>query len=154
MSGMPFSYTLRLFYIPAILMILGGLLATSGLIVSKKPDAKEALAKLTPYQGIIGVALLGYCAYYWITWLEMFKGAMHFSPILPSLTFLAWFIGGLLLGFILGMPQIAKWIPGESNAETKVVELQQKLLPFQTIFGIIGLVDGLLLFLYGAGILK
>ena len=60
----------------------------------------------------------------------------------------------IVLGFILGMPQIAAWIPGDSDVETKVVNVQKKLLPFQTIFGAIGVVAGLLLILTGAGILK
>jgi hypothetical protein len=33
------------------------------------------------------------------------------------------------------MPQIAKWIPGESAAETKATELSKKLAPFQLILG-------------------
>ena len=44
--------------VAAIIAILGGLIAASSLIVSKKPNAKELLDKLAPFQGIIGVILL------------------------------------------------------------------------------------------------
>ena len=39
-------------------ILLGGLLAASSLIVQKQPNAKELIAKLVPFQGIIGIILL------------------------------------------------------------------------------------------------
>ena len=141
-----------IFYIPGILIFLAGVLAASGLILSKRPDAKEMINKITPYQGLIGVALLGYGVYYWVTWHAAFSASLHFKPLLGSLTMLAFFFDSLLLGLILGAPLIGKWAGG-GNAD-KVANMQQKLVPFQTIFGVIGLVDGLLMILYGAGILK
>ena len=39
----------------AIIAILGGILAASSLIIAKKPNAKELIDKLTPYQGWIGL---------------------------------------------------------------------------------------------------
>ena len=139
-------------YIPGILIFLAGVLAASGLILSKRPDAKEMINKITPYQGLIGVALLGYGVYYWITWHVFFSAALHFKPVLPSLTMLAFFFDSLLLGLILGAPLIGKWAGG-GNAD-KVADMQKKLVPYQTILGVIGLVDGLLLVLMGAGIIK
>ncbi len=47
--------------ITAIVAILGGLIAASGLIVAKKPNAKELLDKLTPYQGCVGFPFLVQC---------------------------------------------------------------------------------------------
>jgi len=137
-----------------ILILLGGIIAASGIILAKKPDAKDLLNKITPYQGFIGVALLGFGVYDIITSIDLFKAVLHFKPMLLSLTLLGWFFGSIILGFILGMPQIAKWIPGESDAEQKVVNIQKKLVPFQGIFGIIGLVDGVLLLLFQLSILK
>ena len=46
-------------WITGLLCIIGGVLAASSLILSKRPDAKKALDKIAPFQGIIGVALLG-----------------------------------------------------------------------------------------------
>ena len=44
--------------INALVLIAGGILAASGLIIAKKPDAKQLIDKLMPYQAIIGVVLL------------------------------------------------------------------------------------------------
>ncbi len=43
-----------------ITLIVLGILAAPSLLLSKKPDAKEMLDKITPYQGWIGLA---FCAY-------------------------------------------------------------------------------------------
>lgn len=140
------------FYIRGALLLVGGIIALSGLILAKRPDAKEMLSKITPYQGFIGVGLLGYGV------LDLVRNLSHLGAVakMPPLIMLGlygWFFGSIVLGFILGMPQIAAWIPGESSAEQKVVSIQKKLLPFQTIFGAIGAVAGILLILTGAGIL-
>ena len=42
----------------ALLVIAGGILAAAGLIISKKPDAKQLIDKLVPYQAFIGVAMV------------------------------------------------------------------------------------------------
>jgi hypothetical protein len=44
--------------INALLLIVGGILALSGIIVANQPNAKNVIDKLVPYQAIIGVALL------------------------------------------------------------------------------------------------
>ena len=41
-----------------LLLILGGVVACSGLIVAKKPDAERILAKIAPFQALIGLALI------------------------------------------------------------------------------------------------
>ena len=45
-------------YLFTVVLILGGVLGCAGLIVAKKPDAKELIGKLQPFQAVIGVALL------------------------------------------------------------------------------------------------
>jgi hypothetical protein len=135
-----------------ILILLGGILAASGLILAKKPDAKDLLNKIVPYQGLIGVALLGYGLFDLITNLDLFKMVLHFKPMLFSLTLLGWFVGSIILGIILGTPVIGKYAGGGN--EEKVMNMQKKLLPFQTLFGIIGIAVGALLLLYQLNILK
>ncbi len=46
-----------------ITLIILGILAAPSLLLSKKPNAKELLDKITPYQGWIG---LGFC--FWGLW--------------------------------------------------------------------------------------
>ena len=124
-----------------LLLVLCGFLGMSGLIIAKKPSAKELVNKLTPYQAIMGVVLLVWSIY----WFFHIGPSLFFklpSGGLPGLTAFFGIISGILLGFFFGMPQVAKWIPGESNAETKALELSKKLAPFLTVLGIVGFVCG------------
>ena len=41
-----------------LITIAGGLLAASNLIIARKPNAKDLIDKLTPYQGWIGIVML------------------------------------------------------------------------------------------------
>src|SRR5882762_4085090 len=120
--------------INALVLIAGGLLAASGLIVAKKPDAKQLIDKLMPYQAIIGVALLVFGV---LNLLRLLGGLMTLLTHFPlfGLTVLAMTVTSILLGFMFGMPQIAKWMPGESKTEQKGMELSKKLAPFQGILG-------------------
>jgi hypothetical protein len=138
--------------INALVLIAGGLLAASGLIVAKKPDAKQLIDKLVPYQAIIGVALLVFGV---LNLLRLLGGLMTLLTHFPlfGLTVLAMTVTSILLGFMFGMPQIAKWMPGEGQTEQKGMELSRKLAPFQGVLGIIGIVAALLMLLYRFGIL-
>jgi len=75
------------------------------------------------------------------------------SPLL-GITLIGALWGAIVLGFLFGMPQIAKWMPGESGAETKAMDLSKKLAPFQTIIGVIVLASGVLMLLFQLRILK
>lgn len=137
-----------------ILMLAGGILGISGLIVAKKPDAKAMIEKLVPFQAFIGVGLLvmGIWSMLQIGPITMFR-LISIVP-LPALVIICGSYGSILLGFLFGMPQIAKWIPGESNAETKAMELSKKLAPFQLILGAVVLFAGVFSLLYQLRILK
>jgi hypothetical protein len=139
-------------FVNALLLIAGGLLATSALIVAKKPDAKQLLDKLVPYQAIIGVAMLAFGVLNLLRWIGPALRIISHAP-LYGLTFLALPVTSILLGFIFGMPQIAKWMPGNAAAEQKGNELMAKLAPYQVILGLVGLATGLLVLLYQFGIL-
>ncbi len=142
-----------LLLINIILGVLGGLLAAAALIISKKPDAKQYIDKLAAYQAFIGVGLIALSVINFFRVLDLlsvlFKVAFLFSA-----SFLAMVGSGILLGALFGMPQIAKWIPGESSAEQKAVELSKKVAPYQVLLGVISLVSSLIVLLYWIGILK
>jgi hypothetical protein len=140
--------------INALVLIVGGILAVSGLIVAKKPDAKELIDKLVPYQAIIGIALLALGIVNLVRWLG--NGLFTLLKVAPlfGITVFAMIITSILLGFMFGMPQIAKWLPGEGGAEQKGMELSKKLAPYQVVIGIIGLVAALLMLLYRFSILR
>lgn len=136
--------------INALVLVLGGILAISGLIVAKKPDAKQLIDKLVPYQAMIGVALLVLGILNLLRWLG--NHLMTFP--LFGLTILGMTVSSILLGFLFGMPQIAKWMPGEGAAEQKGMALSKKLAPYQVVLGIVGLVSALLMLLYRFSILR
>ena len=133
--------------ITPILLVLGSILAISGLIIAKKPDAKRLIDKLSPYQALIGVAMLATGLW----WLLRWGGALlHAFGHAPVFTVAIWGViaTSILLGTLFGMPQIAKWIPVESPAEQKALELSKKVAPFQVLLGLIGLVSALVYLLF------
>ena len=134
--------------INTLVLIVGGILAISSLIVAKKPDAKELIDKLVPYQAVIGIALLALGIVNLLRALG--NHLIDVLKLLPlyGITFLAMCVTSILLGFMFGMPQIAKWMPGEGAAEQKGMELSKKLAPYQVTIGIIGLVAALMMLLY------
>ena len=133
--------------ITPILLILGSILAISGLIIAKKPDAKALIDKLSPYQAIIGVAMLATGIWWVLRWGGYLVDVFKFNAILAAAI---WGVIGtsILLGALFGMPQIAKWIPGDSPAEQKAMELSQKVAPFQVLLGLIGLASALAYLLF------
>lgn len=134
-------------------LIAGGILAASGLIIAKKPNAKDLIDKLVPYQAMIGVAMLGLG----VVHLLLLLGHHLFDAIarvpLYGLTMLAMTVTSILLGLMFGMPQIAKWMPGQGAAEQKGMELSKQFAPYQVIIGLVGLLAALLALLYRFGIL-
>lgn len=137
-----------------IALLAGGLLAASGLIVAKKPNAKELIDKLVPYQAIIGVALLALGVINFLWWITHGLFSLLAHSALFGIVIFALTVTSILLGFLFGMPQIAKWMPGEGAAEHKGLELSKKVAPYQGILGVIGLVAALLALLYRLHILS
>jgi hypothetical protein len=103
---------------------------------------------------MIGVALLALGVLNLVRWLG--NGLFSLISAIPlfGLTILAMIVTSILLGFMFGMPQIAKWMPGNRNAEQKGLELSAKLAPYQVFIGLAGIVAGFLMLLYRFGILK
>ena len=136
----------------ALVGILGGILAISGLILTKKPDAKKYIDRLTPYQALIGVGMIA------LGVINFLRALGHIGAMLKvgmfGLGWLALVVTSILLGALFGMPQIAKWIPGESSAEQKAVELSKKVAPYQVMLGIILVIASLITMLYMFKILK
>lgn len=124
-------------------LILLSILAVPSLILSKKPDAKELIDKIAPYQGWIG--LIG-CL--WGVW-----GIIHFILNIGMIGSLPiWWIVAMAasvtlaaLGFILGYNLIAKYALSKNEAaKAKGEALLQKLASVQGKLGILGLILGAL----------
>jgi len=124
-----------------ITLIILGLLASPAILLSKKPDAKELLDKLVPYQGWIGlifciwgiwgiiscilnISILGSYPIWWITWL------------LCS-------VAEALLGFLLGYGLIVKYaLSKNETAREKGAQALAKLQPMQAKIGLFGIIMG------------
>lgn len=125
-----------------ITLIILGLLAAPSLLLSRKPDAKEILDKITPYQGWIGlvfcvlgiwgiiqavlnISILGSFPIWWLTWAG--------SSALQA-----------ALGFILGYGMINKLLLSKNeDAQEKGAELLAKLAPIEGKLGLIAVFLGI-----------
>ena len=136
-------------YIWSIVLILGGILGCAGLIVAKKPDAKELIGKLQPFQAGIGIALLIFGV---INLLDAIRliGAISAFPVLV-LTAWAAVASAIVLGIMFGMPMVAKL---SASGAAKGEELGKKLAPYQTLVGLVAIGAGLIFLLFTLRILK
>lgn len=129
--------------IGGIITILGGLLAASGFIIKRRPDAKQMIDKLAPYQGWIGVTM-----FIW--------GIREIIGVLTSMTLLTvaplrwifWTLSGvsdLLVGFLLGFGLITHYaLSKNEQAKQKGAAIREKLVGIQAPLGLVSIVLGLL----------
>jgi hypothetical protein len=140
-----------MYYVVPILLILGGILAASSLIVAKKPEAKDLIAKLTPYQAIIGVALLG--TGIWNLFLALTSwhllAAMSVRPVYVIIAFVS-IISAILLGLMFGMPMVGRL---SASGAAKGAEMAKKLAPYQVLIGLVGMGCGVFWILFTLGIM-
>jgi hypothetical protein len=119
-----------------IWLVVLGVLGAASLIVARRPDAKDAIAKLAPYQGWIGAisALWGVwglvSSVLTITWLTA-------APIL-WITNLACAIVLASLGLLLGVGVMKTFIK-DPTAQAKMDETITKLSPYQGTLGLVGI---------------
>lgn len=118
-----------------------GVLGASSIIIAKKPDAKEVIAKLAPYQGWIGVV-----SAFWGAW-GVIQSVLHigvwlrYAPIYWA-AFLAASVVMLGLGFILGVGTMKSFIK-DPKANEKMDQTLHKLLPYQGKLGLLGIGIGI-----------
>ncbi|MDR2213053.1 MAG: hypothetical protein LBE21_05440 [Pseudomonadales bacterium] len=123
-----------------IWLILLGVLAVPSLVLSKRPDAKEALAKLAPYQGWFGAisALWGVWGIIQsvlnLGWLTSFP--IFWATLLASSLLLA------SLGLILGVGVLKTFI-SNPEAQAKMDGTITKLAPLQGRLGIVAVALGI-----------
>ncbi|QZT37187.1 hypothetical protein K5X82_18475 [Halosquirtibacter xylanolyticus] len=124
-----------------ITLLLLGVLAAPSLLLSKKPNAKELLDKMTPYQGWIGLI-----SCLWGVWgiiqAVLSLGLLTSSPI----WWLSWMGGNVLeasLGFLLGYGMISQLVLSKNEAaKEKGAKLLEKLSPLQGKLGLFAIVLG------------
>lgn len=132
--------------ITAIVLLLGGVLGAANLIVGKKPNAKELIDKLTPYQGLIGVVLV-------IWGLRDVIGVLRTMTVLSVtpvwwLLYLVTTLTELGLGFLLGYGLISKYVLSRNpQAMQKGQEFQAKLVKYQGPLGVVAIALAILFLL-------
>jgi hypothetical protein len=124
-----------------LVTIAGGILAASALIIARKPNAKELIDKITPYQGWIGVVMS-----VWGVW-EILDCVRHLKLVsaMPAFwTFwLAQGIADLAVGFLLGFGLITKYtLSRNATAQARGQELRARLAPYQGVLGLFAIVMG------------
>lgn len=125
-------------YLTVAVLIIGGVLAAASLIVAKKPDAKELIDKLTPYQGGIGAVM-----FLWGIWDLI--GAVRFLDLLSAmpLLWIFWLVSALaeiVLGFLLGFGLITKYaLSKNEQAMEKGQAIRAKLAVYQGPLGLVAI---------------
>ncbi len=122
--------------VTAIWLVVLGVLGASSLIIARKPDAKEMIAKLAPYQGWIG-AVSALWGAWWTINAILNIGLLAHAPI-AWITWLATGAVMLLLGFLLGIG-IMKSFVKDAAANAKADEMMAKLSPYQGTLGLIAI---------------
>lgn len=125
-----------------ITLIVLSIIAVPSLLLSKKPNAKELLEKIEPYQGWIGLV---FC--FWGVWgiitAVLNIGWLTSAPIW-WFTFLAGNIISAILGFMLGFGLINSLLLAKNDvAKVKADELREKIAPKQGKLGIVGIGVGI-----------
>ena len=130
----PYSF----FY--GIWLFVIGVLAAPNIIVSRKPEAKEWIDKLVPFQGWLGAISL----VWGIVQVIRFLSKLRWFDAIP-LAFITWIVYAVILvviGILLGMNLIKSFVSNE-EAKQKMDQLVTKLAPKQGTFGLISIIVGL-----------
>ena len=123
----------------ALLLIVAGALAAASLIVQKQPNARDALAKLVPFQGIIGIILLLWGLWQLIDLLRYFGLLMQFFPI-TAIAYLAAVLVAIGLGILLGYGLIQQYVLSKNADASRSGEaVRAKLSGIQIPLGIAGI---------------
>ncbi len=124
-----------------ITLILLSIIAVPSLILAKKPEAKELLKKIEPYQGWLGLA---FCV--WGVW-GVITAFLNISLLSTSAIWWTTLLAGNLieaiLGFMLSIGLINKWILSKNEtAKEKASKLREKLAPNLGKLGLLGIAVG------------
>lgn len=121
-------------------MILLGVLGAANLIIARKPEAKEIIGKISPYQGWIGAisAVWGV-----IVIIHALLNLDWFSDVpLWWLTYMAEGVLLFCLGMLLGVGTIKSFVK-QPTAVEKMDQLVAKLAPSQGKLGVVAIGVGI-----------
>lgn len=123
-----------------IWLIVLGVLAVPSLIIAKKPNAKELIDKLTPYQGWIGAV-----SALWGVW-GIISAVLNIGWLTTwPIWWISWLAGSVIqaaLGLILGIGTLKTFIKNP-QAQAKMDETLAKLSPKQGMLGVVAIGVGI-----------
>jgi hypothetical protein len=123
-------------FVNGIWMAVLGILGAANLIIARKPEAKELIGKLAPYQGWIGAV-----SALWGAW-GIISSILHLGWLsLAPILWITWLVNSLLLfglGLLLGIGVLKTFIK-QPQAQEKMDVLVTKLAPYQGTLGLIGI---------------
>lgn len=135
------------FDVHVLVLVLGGVLAASAVIIAQKPSLRSIIEKLAPLQTLIGVALivLGF-----LNGIRLIPHITDFfrTNLLLAAVQLTVCGASILLGALFGMGPILKLLAGNAAAERKAQQLVTDIAPYQALIGLVALVSALVYFLY------
>lgn len=127
-------------YLNGIWLVVLGILAAPNLIISRKPEAKEIIDKMVPYQGWLGAV----SAVYGLIQVIRFLSNMRWFEAAP-VVFLTWIVSAVLtlaLGLLLGIGVIKSFV-SSTDAKAKMDEMIAKLAAKQGTMGLLGIIVGI-----------
>jgi hypothetical protein len=127
-------------FVAGIWMAVLGILGAANLIIARKPDAKELIGKISPYQGWIG-AISALWGLWGVISSVLHLGWLTLAPIY-WITFLVTALLQLALGLLLGVGVLKTFIK-QPQAVEKMDQMVTKLAPMQGTLGLIGIGVGL-----------
>ncbi|PID67826.1 MAG: hypothetical protein CR968_04735 [Flavobacteriia bacterium] len=124
-----------------ISLVLLSIIAVPSLILSRKPNAKELLEKVAPYQGWIGIV---FC--FWGVW-GIISAILNLGWLTSApvwwITLLAGSVVEAGLGFMLGYGLMSKlFLSKNPNAQEKAELIRATIAPKQGKLGLLGIVVG------------
>lgn len=124
-------------------LVILGIIAASSLALTSKPNAKELLHKVVPFQGWIG---LGFC--FWGIYSIISNNILNIDQLQNSqvdeITSLCVNIMQMVLGYLLGYSMVLKYVFAENKEVRQKGDLLLiKAAPLQGKLGIAAIIMGL-----------
>lgn len=125
-----------------LLLIAAGLLATSNLILAKRPDSKKLFDAVAPFNGLIGLVLLVISVLYLLKYVVPYL--VDLMKSMNGWIAIATVVVAILLGFLLGFALLSKLLAGKSPAALEKGEkFRAKIAMAQIPLGIAGIALGI-----------
>jgi hypothetical protein len=134
----------------ALLLIVAGILAASSLIIQKQPNARDLIAKIVPFQGIIGIILLLWALITFIRVLSVLSFLFSWAP-LSGILLVVTLLVAIALGFLLGYGLIAQYALKNTSAAGSGESALAKLTPIQIPLGLLGIGLGIWMLISWSG---